>query len=226
MEIRCDFCGWDNPDSAEICEKCHKPLQKGNFGKESARNMTEDDKATRRQHSNNVSILKETIKESMVNNPLKNINKECPECGYDLENGMCSNCGYSETLKYENAEKSQQDSLDNIKTTRRPDRKNRKEDKKTRFVLTPISESGEAEGDLIDFSGNVISLNRANTAPENSTITSQVQAVITHEDDKWYIEDRSELKTTLVRAARKIELQNGDWILLGNQLFRFDDITY
>lgn len=225
MEIRCNFCGWDNSESAEICEKCHKPLQKGSYNIGSSQKI-EDDKVTRRQPSNNSALLKETIKESMMDNPLSGINKKCPECAYDMEDGICPNCGYSETLKYENVGMSQQESLDDIKTTRRPDRKNRKDEKKSRFVLTPISESGESEGDLIDFNGNVVSLNRANTDPKNSTITTQVQAVVSHENDKWYIEDKSELKTTLVRAARKIELQNGDWVLLGNQLFRFDDITY
>ena len=30
---------------------------------------------------------------------------------------------------------------------------------------------------------------------------------------------------TFIQAARKIELENGDLILLGNQLYRFDSIT-
>ena len=111
------------------------------------------------------------------------------------------------------------------KKTVNPGRKQKKEGKKCRFVLTPISEDGEPEGDLIDYSGNIVSLNRSNTDPENSTITSQVQAVMTNIDGKWFVEDKSELKTTFVRAARMFELKNGDLILLGNQLYRFDDIT-
>ena len=24
--MRCQFCGWDNPQGKETCEKCNKPL--------------------------------------------------------------------------------------------------------------------------------------------------------------------------------------------------------
>lgn len=68
-------------------------------------------------------------------------------------------------------------------------------------------------------------LNRENTDPKNDTITSQLQAVITHENGKWNIVDKSELKTTFVQAVDKIELQKGGLILLGNQLYQFDIIS-
>jgi hypothetical protein len=64
-------------------------------------------------------------------------------------------------------------------------------------------------------------LNRENTDAKNTTITSVAQANVTLENGKWTIEDKSEYKTTFVQAARKIEIQDGDLILLGNQLYRF-----
>ena len=106
-------------------------------------------------------------------------------------------------------------------------RAKRKGEKDGRFVLTPISEDdGRPEGELLEFDGNLVVLNRGNTDPKNSTITSQEQAVIRCENGKWQIEDRSEYKTTFVQASRPVELQSGDLILLGNQLYRFDDIKY
>ena len=72
------------------------------------------------------------------------------------------------------------------------------------------------------YEGYEIILNRDNTDPKNDTITSQEQACITFEDGKWCIEDKSEYNTTFVQAAHKIELQEGDLILLGNQLYRFE----
>ena len=98
---------------------------------------------------------------------------------------------------------------------------------KGRFVLTPLSgKTRMAEGDPIVFpSGNDFELNRDNTDPENSTITSKTQAVVSFEDGKWFIKDESELRSTFVQAARKVELQNGDLILLGNQLYKFDNLT-
>ena len=78
------------------------------------------------------------------------------------------------------------------------------------------------EGNEMSFEGNSVILNRDNTDSKNKTITSQEQAVVTFENGKWCIEDKSEFKTTFVQASRKIELSSGDLILLGNQLYRFD----
>ncbi len=228
MEIRCNFCGWDNPEGVDICEKCHKPLHKENTESSSSFEKKMDDQATRRQCQNDISVLKATVNEqvSFEKNEQSEEAKKCPECGYILEEGICPNCGYNDSIRCDNEEVSAERSKTDKKVTVAPDRKEKKEGKKYRFVLTPISESGEPEGDLIDFSGSVVSLNRDNTDPENATITSQVQALISNKDGSWFIEDKSELKTTFVRAARETELKNGDFILLGNQLYRFDDITY
>ena len=99
----------------------------------------------------------------------------------------------------------------------------RKAEKEAEFKLVPISEeTGMPEGKPLLFEGNAVVLNRDNTDPKNSTITSQEQADITFENGKWAIEDKSEFKTTFVQAARKVELQKGDLILLGNQLYRFE----
>ena len=64
-------------------------------------------------------------------------------------------------------------------------------------------------------------LNRANTDPNNQSITSKEQAVLTFEDGAWYLEDRSDQKTTYVHAGRKTRLESGDIIILGNRRFEF-----
>ena len=64
-------------------------------------------------------------------------------------------------------------------------------------------------------------LNRQNTDPENSSITSRQQAIMSFEDGKWYIEDRSSFKTTFIRVTKKTELQEGDIIVLGDRAFKF-----
>lgn len=89
--------------------------------------------------------------------------------------------------------------------------------------MTPISEeTGLPEGETLSFEGNEISLNRNNTDPKNSTITSLEQAKICFKDGKWGIVDSSEYQTTFVQASQSIELKSGNLILLGNQLYRFD----
>ena len=97
-------------------------------------------------------------------------------------------------------------------------------EKEQKFSLTPISEdTGLPEGEPIVFEGNTIDLTRNNTDPKNSTITSHTQATIAYHEGKWSIEDKSEYKTTFVQAENKIEILSGSLILLGNQLYRFDN---
>lgn len=75
--------------------------------------------------------------------------------------------------------------------------------------------------DPVSYSGAEIVLNRANTDANNSSITSREQAVISNEGGDWYIENRSELGTTLLRVDRKMKLEDGDIIVLGNRMFEF-----
>jgi hypothetical protein len=74
----------------------------------------------------------------------------------------------------------------------------------------------------LPFSGEEIVLNRANTEPDNATITSKEQAVLTCENKRWFIQDRSELKTTYLYVSGKTELKPGDIIILGDRRFLFD----
>lgn len=73
----------------------------------------------------------------------------------------------------------------------------------------------------VSYSGRTIVLNRRNTDANNNSITSLEQAVLTHENGEWFIENRSEQKTTLIRVDRKTKLNDGDIIVLGNRMFEF-----
>lgn len=90
--------------------------------------------------------------------------------------------------------------------------------------LRPIPWSREnAQYNAISYSGERIVLNRANTDPNNQSITSKEQAVLTYDGKDWYIEDLSEQHSTMLRVSRKTKLQPGDVIALGNRLFEFND---
>lgn len=217
--MRCQFCGWDNPQGKETCEKCNKPLT-SNVSEEVrpvALNRDNHNRPTDRQVAGEFNP-KATVREIPDGGKLDNERaKECPECGYPLENGECSACGYnvSEAPKDTSVKVA-----DEVRKTMRPIRKGEKEGE---FKLVPISEeTGMPEGDGMAYEGNEVILNRENTDSRNTTITSQEQACLTFENGKWCIEDKSEYKTTFVQASRKIELQQGDLILLGNQLYRFE----
>jgi len=89
--------------------------------------------------------------------------------------------------------------------------------------LAFISGTDESTNDSpLRFSGNVILLHRGNTEPDNQTITSKTQAELCFENDKWYIQDKSALKTTYVYAGERKEIKPGDIIVLGNRSFVFN----
>ena len=217
--MRCQFCGWDNPQGKEICEKCNKPLT-SNVSEEVktvVSKETNHDRPTDRYVAGAFNP-KATVRETPGSDQLNDLEKnECPECGHSLEDGECPNCGY----KIEDAPApAPVKNADEARMTMRPIRKG---EKTFEFKLVPISEeTGMPEGDELAFEGNEVVLNRDNTDPQNTTITSLEQACLSFDNGKWCIEDRSEYKTTFVQASRKIELQQGDLILVGNQLYRFE----
>ena len=72
------------------------------------------------------------------------------------------------------------------------------------------------------YEGDTITLNRANTEPENRTITSKEQAEITFENGRWFLKNCSELNTTYIQVSRKIEIFPDDVIVLGDRRFKFN----
>ena len=218
--MRCQFCGWDNPDGKTSCEKCNKPLvsSQSNYANGLQLNNTEDDNHSRPTNRQSATAgadfnPKKTIRENLANMTMAEEEHDnantCPQCGYEMENGVCPMCGHTVNTPAADPRK-----------TMRPIRKG---DKEGTFTLTPISEeTGMPEGEAMKYDGNDVCLNRDNTDPRNKTITSQEQAAISFADGKWSIIDKSQLKTTFVQAENAIELQDNSIILLGSQLYRFN----
>ena len=71
------------------------------------------------------------------------------------------------------------------------------------------------------YEGKDIILNRANTEPQNPTITSKQQAKLIFDDGKWYIENYSQFETTFISVNRRMQLESGDIIMLGDRRFLF-----
>lgn len=170
---------------------------------------------------------------------------QCPKCGYPLRVGVdkCPNCKFqigntNQTVQHganlrnhEEFEKqdtyhrptrmaSSNGSKGNFRGTINPYMMNMEVEPS--FVLKPIKRMEERHDfDEQEYEGKQVILNRDNTEHNNPSITSRQQAIITNSEGRWYIEDKSEQKTTFVQAAQKIELHDGDIILLGNRLFEF-----
>jgi len=171
--------------------------------------------------------------------------QQCPKCGYPVRPGTdkCPNCKFDLTQQGrtipESRDERPQPYTRNGETTHRPTRMNTGEGAKFRgtvnpymmnmeldptFVLKPLKRVNERHDyEEQEYEGKEVVLNRDNTEPGNSSITSRQQAVVTRIDGKWYIEDKSEQKTTFVQATKQTELHDGDIILLGNRLFEFHE---
>lgn len=216
--MKCQFCGWDNPQGKENCEKCNKPLTNCVESKNDIPSGLDNHARPTDRHASAVFNPKATIREDANTNIVNDQEtQKCPECDYPLENGECSACGYSVSKESNEALAKV---ADEVRMTMRPIRKGEKE---STFKLIPISEvTGMPEGETLHYEGNEVMLNRDNTDPKNKTITSHDQACLTLNNGTWCIEDKSEYKTTFVQASRKTELQSGDLILLGDQMYRFE----
>lgn len=145
--------------------------------------------------------------------------KPCPKCGKEnpAEAKFCSSCGASMTAE---APKPPVGNGGPRAGTVNPWMK---PSSGTFCTLKPIAWEGEnVDHQTLSFSGSTISLNRANTDPNNQSITSNVQAELTCEDGEWYIIDKSSMHTTYVLASRKMKLHKGDIVVLGNRLFEFN----
>ena len=215
--MRCQFCGWENPETKSTCEKCNQPLQQvSSIGKSTVREANVSSEGTERHTQ-----LKETFNpRATVREKSETTNVEssvCPACGYSLEGeDVCPSCGTKVTTAEEPTP------VGDFKKTVRPNHNHRfNQDEFNGFRLVKLSESGQSLGS-VQFDNIETELNRENTDPSNQTITSQIQAIVRKEGNKWVISDQSALQSTFVQASRPIELQNGDLILLGDQLFRFE----
>lgn len=170
---------------------------------------------------------------------------QCPKCGYPLRPGVdkCPNCKFqiSSSGRYDQPVPDRRENPYDVQhePARRATRMASDSTQKPNFrgTINPYMMNLEIEPSFIlkplkrmeerhdfgeqEYEGKEVVLNRDNTEPNNPSITSRQQAVITNQDGRWYIEDKSDQKTTFVQAAKKIELHNGDIILLGNRLFEF-----
>ena len=243
MTKRCKNCGWPNDDNNQKCEKCNVPLETGPSSREYSQTARESYSQTARESFSQTAretggeSLRRTISENQFfqgndstrdepntyQDPSGTSSGElnCPNCGYPVRQGMrsCPNCGTPLTGSANNGAKNANNSANRMGTINpwmRPDNG-------AFCSLKPIAWVGEnVSHQPLTFSGESVVLNRANTDPNNHTITSAEQAQLSFEGGEWYILDKSALHTTYVLASQKIKLHKGDTIVLGNRLFEFN----
>ena len=242
--MRCEKCGWPNKPSETHCVKCHAPLISeedsdlnninSNHSSDERLNKTVSEEEAFGSHN---SSSRYNSNEETVAEP-KEASKPCPKCGYPLRPGTekCPNCKFQIIGSSQSSYSPDTESKKKSNPVRRATRMDIDDnnlrgtvnpymmdlDIEPSFILKPIKRSNERhELEEREYEGKSVTLNRNNTEEKNASITSREQAIITQIDGRWYIEDKSEQRTTFVQAAKRIELSDGDLILLGNRLFEF-----
>lgn len=239
--MRCKNCGWPNEPGETTCKKCHAPLDASLAEPATIiQNPSMPDMA---------SELRKTVLEPQImnqhiaDNPVAGGNA-CPQCGFPLRpnSEKCPKCG-TPVVRGREINNNRQNTVVGLPKADAPNEssyskgvgfRHMNNEQKTvnpylegfepipACSLKPVKRSSERkEFETKEYEGEEVMLNRSNTDPENVTIASEEQAVITKENGKWYIVDKSETKTTFVQASNKTELEDGSVILLGNRLFEF-----
>lgn len=62
-------------------------------------------------------------------------------------------------------------------------------------------------------------LNRNNLDPANASISESAQAELSNENGEWYIRNLSEQNNTYIQINRKIRIEKGDVIIIGNRRY-------
>lgn len=209
-------CGWENPANLHKCEKCNSPLES---------NIAHD-APVHHPSPEHEEVLRGTVSERQVfadQAPTNKEDKSCPKCGYPLRDGMhhCPNCGENLNPEKPSTKPSKEVHKVAPKHNATVNPWSNPNAGKT-FKLEPVAWDGE-KGILAvqSFIGENVELNRDNTDPTNNTITSKIQAEISCDNGEWSIEDKSSQGTTFIQAKRKIGLEDGDVIMLGNRKFIF-----
>lgn len=192
--MRCNNCGWENPDGNQKCEKCNAPLQGG------VSNQNFDLHSTIRESApfEPQQPTKTTIDETIVEEPMVAQPQPKQKTAPTVDFGGTVN-PYAGMGAYVPVPRCI------LKPVIFPG-----ED--TRYAPQPVNIKGAYN-----------ELNRQLIDPDNNTITSKVQATLTYKEGKWYVENKSAQKTTYVHAGEPIEIKSGDIILMGNRTFVFEE---
>ena len=249
--MRCKNCGWDNPANNIKCEKCNasfaglniKPEPENPPLEEAERGVTKKGCPAcgypmreliktcpncghlfdqQEEQSAEKELLLADAPQLLVDlipEPAASNKKACLRCNSSVPESAsyCSNCGSS--LANEN---NISNKTINPWALSDPIRIAEPIQAPACSLSLRAGDDEALKGPALRFVGDVIQLNRSNTEPANPTITSQVQAELSYEDNKWYIQDKSALKTTYIYAGEKKELKQGDLIVLGNRAFVFN----
>lgn len=221
--MRCKRCGWMNPDGAETCLKCEASLTSSTYTPPVPQASTPEEQEEKKTM---------VVQRSAPSEAPKNVKLHCPNCGYPVWSNMsiCPQCKYplehsdstdGNDIKPEEPTptppQQSDDTDDSLKKTINPFLSPRVEEKplsgpKITLSSGNLSEKGKEPQSRV-LHGKEIRLNAEGETTEDP---QETQTVITLEDGQWYIEDKGEVKSTLVLASRRIPIQTGDIFIIND----------
>lgn len=190
----CPHCGYNALPGFDDCPNCGKPMD-GSQPQEEISESSTSSKGFQQPPMTTCPKCKTEIPAT---------SKFCPECGEKMEGTIIIGRRHRGDIDKQEAEKTIEPPTPKCSLTALPD------------------DDGEQEQAPQQYEGAEVLLNRQNTEPTNRTITQKEQAVLSFAEGGWYIENRSNSNPTSLIANRKMELQKGDIVVMGDRRFRFD----
>jgi len=221
--MRCDNCGWNNPDGLEKCQKCNQTL------------MRPQPKAEEKAFSPvTPSPFKATVVDAGKFADGHKGEKQivnCVRCGYPLlpDTSYCPNCGsktsavkddvpavpeLKKTMLDAKAFDAKRTVMDSGAAAARP------EPVEKHFSLVPADCLDGKSGTLV-FTGENVRIKR-NDIDGGTPVSENLQALFEYADGGWHVTDKSGLRNTYVCASHRIKLEPGDIVVIGNRRFIFE----
>lgn len=241
--MRCNNCGWDNPQGASRCEKCNSVLTSPHEAERPA--YTPAPQPASSPTPAGATARGGHVEEPFIDRPAQ-VNYgagapdsasvaggegliRCERCHYPLMPGalFCPNCGCKQQATPAAAQSAQQPAQQQPVPQPAEAPRRKTVDIYTalpthRCTLKPLSKNGEKETLPPVAFTDTTPLNRDNTEPANNSITGQEQAHLELRDGHWFITDHSALKSTFIRCEGEVELHKGDIVMMGDRKFLID----
>ena len=212
------------------CPKCHYPLSSDSLtncpncmadftgadeedqgSEEDSQNGDKSVGGTIDVKSGNSSIEKEDLMIECDNckEKISALYKYCPYCATEV---------VKKTVAFRKKRKKNSTTQSSIES--HPEEQTKPQNLHCHLSLLPDDEE-DVKAITNNYEGNNVILNRANTEPDNQSITSKEQAELIYENGQWYIENRSHYGTTFLAVNRRLPLIPGDIVMLGDRRFIF-----
>jgi hypothetical protein len=248
MMKRCPNCGWKNAEDKKNCEKCSSFLspEKQHIDAGDSRSNSGGSIVPPPESHTAASTIKGEISDKTAwddqvhagqNAGARNTNYKKDESNSEKAMIVCE-CGYSNVFDVKFCVSCSRALSPSDRKAEAPPPFEEKQHfsggqgmqtinpwidkKRTTFKLSIVPRAGENIASQHAFSGNSVNLNRANLEADNPTITSNVQAVVEFKNGEWYLSNHSAMKTTFIRVDEPLKLKDGDILLLGDRLFKFN----